>query len=429
MTPSIAFIIIRMNWYRVMAPVIDAALRRGWHVECWHDVGTPLPMRSQDFPSIESAPLFSSGSVKFREYRGAVELSGLVGEKLVDVVVNIITPVNAHKVNWPSKPARSLYVCLEPSPMDIFYNIIEPEVLRHVDMFALTTAYWREQGLFLMKEIKRIPVSDEMEEELRTKSVIVGWPQIDQLSLIDAVAVRRRLGIPEKQPVVVYLNWVDCSTLNLRMAFFSANSIRKKIGVVVQFISQLPRAVPYLLEPNLDQVGKAIRAFCDRNGAYLLVKCRHRDKAFPIEERIADRVIYDESYYPHTIHEVMSIASLSMGYFSFAVRESVAARVPYLSLDVAGYADRIVFKESQPVYRELSKPDNLFNFSGVTCIMNGQEIIHDLPHKSLSDFQMNPKAFEEYYAKYLATPGVVNTEAFLDVVQSLIERKRFTYDL
>jgi len=420
--PSIAFIIIRMNWYRVMAPVIDAALRRGWHVECWHDVGTPLPMRPQDFPSIESAPLFSSGSVKFREYCGAVELSGLVGEKLVDVVVNIIAPVNAHKVNWPSKPARSIYVCLEPSPMDILYNIIEPEALRHVDMFALTTVYWREQGLFLMKEIKRMPVSTEMEEELRAKSIIVGWPQSDQLFLIDPVEVRRRLGIPEKQPVVVYLNWADSSNLNLRMAFFSANSIRKKLGAIAQFPFQLPSVLPYLLEPNLDQVGKAIRAFCDRNGAYLLVKCRHKDKTWPIEERIADRVIYDESYYPHTIHEVMSIASLSMGYFSFAVRESVAARVPYLSLDVAGYADRIVFKESQPVYRELSQSGNLFNFSGVTYIMNGQKITHDLPNKSLSDFRMDPKAFEEYYAKYLAVPGVVNSEVFLDVVQSLIER-------
>jgi hypothetical protein len=308
--------------------------------------------------------------------------------------------------------------------MDTFYGMIEPGAIQHVDMFALTTAYWRKQGLSLMKEIKRMPISTELEEEIRAKSVIVGWPQSDQLSLINPADVRRRLGIPEKQPVVVYLNWVDASSVNLRQALFSANSIRKKLVAITQFPFQLPSVLPHLFEPSLDQVGKAIRTFCDRNGAYLLVKCRYRDKVWPIEEQIADRVIYDESYYPHTIHEVMSIASLSMGYFSFAVRESVAARVPYLSLDVVGLADRIAFKESQPVYRELSKPGNWFNFSGVTDIMNGQKIIHDLSHKSLSDFRIDPTAFEEYYAKYLAVPGVANSETFLDVVQNLIEKER-----
>lgn len=32
-----AFVINRSPAYRLYSPIIDAALARGWEVECWHD--------------------------------------------------------------------------------------------------------------------------------------------------------------------------------------------------------------------------------------------------------------------------------------------------------------------------------------------------------------------------------------------------------
>ncbi len=420
----IAFIIVRMNWYRTMAAAIDAALSRGWHVECWHDIGTPMPMRPLDFPLIETTPYFSNGAVTFREYQGITELSSLMGKKLVDVVVNSIAPVNICQENWPDKCNRSIYVCLEPSPMDIFRNMVNPEGLRQVDMFALTTPYWLEQGIQVMKMIKRIPFTNQIEEEIRQKSVIVGWPQIDQLSLIDPIEVRHRWGIPEKQPVIVYLNWVDASMHGLRQALFSATSLKKKATALGRFPNDWRKALALLCEPNLGYITKAVRAFCNNNNAYLLVKCRHRDKAWPLEERIADRVVYDESYYPHTILEVMSIADLCMGYFSYAVRESVATYTPYLVLDVAGLADIYVSEKQESIRRMLSRPGGFLNYADVTHMMDATQITHNLHDMSIADFHVNSHAQTEYFDKYLGVRGTPNADLFMNAVQGLIEKER-----
>jgi hypothetical protein len=58
--------------------------------------------------------------------------------------------------------------------------------------------------------------------------------------------------------------------------------------------------------------------------------------------------------------------------------------------------------------------------------MDDSKIMRDLPRMLLSDFRMDPKAFDKYYAKYLAIPGMTNSEVFLDEVQKLVEKKRNT---
>lgn len=419
---SIAFVIVRTNWYRVFSSSIDAALKRGWRVECWHRVGLGDAGQPMETASIDRSP-FSSSSVIFREYRGFEGLSELMYRKTVDVVVDAGPPVGARIDNWPQKPHRPLYICLEGSPMDSMYQLRDMEEIRQVDLFAMSTPYWVESSLRTVKEIRYVTLSSEVESELRKKCKPVGWPSADQRRLIDPIEVRRRWGVPEKQPVVVYLNWLDCSSVGLRAAMFSAISIREKVAALIRHSKEWRSIFKALEEPCIDDIMKAIRAFCDRNNAFLIVKHRHRDNLWPAEIKAADKVIVDESYYPHTIWQVMGIADLVMGYFSFAVRESVASKVPYLALDVAGFADQAYYEKQGPFLRNLAGEKGFFNFPGVTRIMNDSKILRDLPHMLLSDFCMDPKAFEEYYAKYLAVPGVAYSELFLDEVQKLVEKE------
>ncbi|MFH0960338.1 MAG: hypothetical protein V1897_16725 [Pseudomonadota bacterium] len=414
-----------MNWYRPFASAIDAALKRGWRVECWHHVGTPMPNRSMDFPTIDTAP-FPSVKVTFREYRGFEGLSQLMSRKTVDVVVNNLPPVGARVNNWPQRPNRPLYVCLDGSPNDSVYYINDPEELKQTDLFAMTTPHWVDSSIQTIKDIKNIYLYNGMEAELRRRCRPVGWPSIDQRMIVDPAEVRHQWGIPEGQPVVVYLNWVDCSSVGLRPAMFSAISIRDKVAALIRHPKEWRSIFKVLGEPCIDDIMKAIRVFCDCNNAFLIVKHRHRDKVWPSEVKVADKVIGDESYYPHTIWQVMGIADLVMGYFSFAVRESVASKVPYLALDVAGFTDQVYFEKQGPVLRNMAGEKGFFNFPGITRIMNDSKILRDLPRMLLSDFRMDPRVFEEYYAKYLGVPGVANSELFLDEVQKLVEKESST---
>lgn len=69
-----AFIIERSSYYRVLAPIIDEALRRGWHVECWHDYSQPRSgTKGYQFPAVESAPTFLNGRPVFKPYVGVME--------------------------------------------------------------------------------------------------------------------------------------------------------------------------------------------------------------------------------------------------------------------------------------------------------------------------------------------------------------------
>ena len=418
---SIAFVIVRMNWYRPFASAIDAALKRGWQVECWHDIGTPMPNRPTDFPSIDKAP-FPASKVTFLEYRGFEGLSQLMSRKLVDIVVNVVPPVGARANNWPQRPHRPRYVCLDGSPAESVYYINDPEELRQTDLFAMTTPHWVDSSIQTIKDIQNIYLYNGMEAELRRKCRPVGWPSVDQRMIVDPAEVRHQWGIPERQPVVVYLNWADCRSVGLRPAMFSAASIREKVAALRRHSKEWRSIIKAWGEPGIENIMGAIRAFCDRNNAFLIVKHRHRDVLWPSEIKVADRAIVDESYYPHTIWQVMGIADLVMGYFSFALRESVASKVPYLTLDVAGFADQVYFEKQGPFLRNLAGEKGFFNFPGVTRIMNESKILRDLPRMLLSDFRMDPKVFEEYYAKYLAVPGMANSELFLDEVQKLVEK-------
>ena len=67
----IAFLIMRSPEYRVYAPVIEAALARGWEVECWHDYSQlQTGLKGYQFPSIDSVPGFRSGRPVVRSYQG-----------------------------------------------------------------------------------------------------------------------------------------------------------------------------------------------------------------------------------------------------------------------------------------------------------------------------------------------------------------------
>ena len=85
---KIAFLVQRANFYRLYAPIVDEALRQGWDVECWHDYSQARHgQKGYNFPGVESAPRFVSGTPRFRTYQALPELRGL--QNSTDAVVSL----------------------------------------------------------------------------------------------------------------------------------------------------------------------------------------------------------------------------------------------------------------------------------------------------------------------------------------------------
>lgn len=423
MKRSIAFVITRMNWYRFLAPVIERALSNGWHVECWHDVGRFNPNRPEDFPDKDKALSYSSGSPVILEFQDVETIYKWIKERKVDAVCDIAPPTTKLREICKESRNHSVYICLNANA-DWHVYVDDPSLINAVDIFALNTPYWLDQSLEMMKSRSPIWWNDDLRNLVSAKTTFVGWPQLDQLQMISPDEIRKEYGIPVGKPIVVYFNWVDSHLFGLRQKMFSSTSLKDRLLSVFRKIDGFPAYLKFCFEPNLEQTMKAIRRFCDKNDAFLILKHRFRDKPFECECKAADLIISDESYFPHTIFKVLSVASLSLGYFSFAVRESIACKVPFLSIDACGLADLKSWKENgEPFYRQWSKPLGPFNYKGIVSVMKNSDLVRSFQDFSMSDFVFEERIYDEYKEKYLSDCKVPNSDFLLDTIESLIKSR------
>ena len=89
---ALAFLIERSNQYRLLAPIIDAALGDGWSVECWHDQSQPREgIKADQVPDAAAVPRFVHGEPLVKSYRERGELRGALQTPRVDAVVSLQT--------------------------------------------------------------------------------------------------------------------------------------------------------------------------------------------------------------------------------------------------------------------------------------------------------------------------------------------------
>jgi len=399
----IAFLIERANFYRLFAPVVDEALRQGWEVECWHDYSQARHgQKGYNFPAVESAPRFVHGAPRLRTYHGSLELRGVLQQNGTDAVVSLTPRSSELGGDAVSSPAKWLMLQHALSNF-IGYGC---EGFRGSDGVGLYSDHWTELGLEYFREKQLIRAGDHVEEEIQKKALAVGFPEMEASKLVDPGGVRRRLGIPLDRPVVILLPY----SYGFGLSSFRAThrgqerSRRSQLsGVVRQCWTDL-------------NVVRAVRAFCDRNGAHLIVKARLKRPQPIYTKALADTYMYDESVYPATILEVLSIASLCIGFYSTTVHEAAYLGIPSLSIrpvdpDVRG--DRAV----RLTFMDRSKSS--FDFPGVAAVLEMAEAITDLPRKSLQDFTMDAQARAAYVEKFLGYDDGHSSKRVLDAIRRL----------
>lgn len=397
--PKTAFLISRIPEYRVYAPVIEAALARGWEVECWHDYGQlRTGAKGYQFPSIDLVPAFRNGRPLVRSFRGRSELRVWLAEMRADVVIGWETAEAA--VDPPLPIPRPFWVGQQYT-LDSFVTF-GPDSLRTCDLFMFYSRWWLEWAGKYFESQDVLVGCDAFVRETEPRAAFVGLPQMDAARLIDPAEVRRRWGIPPHQPVVVlflFPQGVGRDGFWPRHICAEPSRLKQIVNIVRR---QRFEYLPHVWHGWNDlSVVTAIRRFCDRNGAYLLVKSRLKTPIPAYTRARADQCMYDESFYPATVLEALSIASLSVGYYSTSVFESVSLGVPHLSLtytnkdyndvDPRGYFQRFYIPEE----------GGAFQFRGVATAWSIPEALSQLPTKTLADFAMDREARARYVDKFL----------------------------
>jgi len=401
----LVFIVERKNYYRVIGPVVDLALKRGWDVECWHDWSQPRwGTKATEFP--DEVPTFRWGAPKMVAYGGEDELVAQLGARPPDAVV-AITPRPAaltRTVRWVGLHYMTNYAG-HRDPLGIF----------GCDLVAGYSRFWLAQAIDYFKEsgaLREIDVTTE--QEIVRRFTAVGAPELDQVEAIAPQAVRERFGLPADRPVVLYLPYPTMSnprTFWLRHVYAPTSRIRRALAVLAAFRFDYWHHVA--ADWNDRRLVTALRAFCDANDAVLVVKSRLKDPVPHYTASRADLVLYDPSHYPATILELLSVASLCVHFFSSAVYESVFLGVP--SLCIAPSADDMGLPTwSRGLFNV--RDGGSYNVPGASYFMPLSEAFDALPRACLKDFPMNPISRADFVHTFLGFDDTRSSERFLDLV-------------
>ncbi len=413
---KLGVVIERTNYYRLLAPVVDAALARGWEVLCLHDYSQPRTgMKGYEFPAIESAPLFGNGVPSLVTYEGAAKLADAIDAAEVDAVVSLTPPAASTD---GQQACRAKWIGLQYAGELVAH--MSPSSAPGIDLLGVYSDWWLEFGLTVLRAQGQTTQGDEHERAIRQKAVVVGFPEVDQYGAIDPADVRRRWGIPPGKPVVAFLPYPFGSNPRTpwsRWVYSPRNAALKRMYLRLSRQERLASLSARLWDDRA--VSRAVRAFCDANGAHLLVKGRRKDPVPSYLLRMADLTLNDQGHYPPTILEVLAVAEVCIHFYSGTVFEASACGVPSLSICPA--LDDMVGPVSA-WYRSIYSREegSLFQFRGVTATIGIGEAIETLPRMSLADFVVDPAAHQTYARKFLGFDDARSSVRLLSAAERLI---------
>lgn len=417
---KLAVLIERNNYFRYLGPLIDAALARGVEVECWHNYAVPRTgPKGYEFPALESLPRFVNGRPATRCYQGARELATLLSGHGPSAVLSL-TPSTWH-FDGERPDLKSAWFCVPSGPE--FWNLSGARGCLGSDLVGVWSPYWLRWALEYFRKSGQTRVGDEIEDAIAARAVSVGAPELDQLRLVDPEEVRRRYGLPAKRPIVLLLQYPWRSN----PPTFLARRIYAEPSQALQVVSMLAArrldAWPYVRRGWNDRhVVRAIRAFCDRNEALLVIKSRLKDPVPQYARAAADLMLYDECPYPVTILELLATSALCIHFFSTVAYEAAFSGVPSICIEPPGLLDSPEL--DQAFFRKLynSKEGESFQFRGVTTVLKVPEVIEQLPGRALGEYQLDRKAQAVYVEKFLGYGDGRSADRFLDVVHEFVEK-------
>ncbi len=285
------FLIDRQLYYKYLAPVIDELLGRGIAVVCLHDYGDSpnrqSGIKADQFPLLSSCPQFANGSPTVRSRVKLAQIEETIREEDVDLVVSLHGP-NHYEISPPMRE-RMVWVQVQHG-----HDCFRDEAgVAEADIFACYSSVW---PLHFMSSAT-------------ANTCYVGCPAMDAVEYSRARIVEK-YALPNGREIITYfandeprLTWVPHFLDRMWYRFvFNDDAWGRNLSWLYLFLSHA-----FVTELGLV---RELRAYADARNALLVIKSRAKRKLSMRIAALADFVLYDETYYPATNYELMSISSL-----------------------------------------------------------------------------------------------------------------------
>ncbi len=405
---KIAFLASRKGYLKVMGALIQATIDRGHEAILLSDPGERKPGEAATPADLGHWP--AAGRLTHQREEPllprlrAAGANALVGPSLHFVLTSMGRAAEMVAAREASVRLYSVDYVLETLTSD-------PEAYRVIDVTFYATEFERRLHWDLLGERFAAVARDV---SLEARSAVSGSTMLDQLTLVDRDAVRRRLGIAAGRPVVLLMSLKMAVPEPYRRYVWSEGSLLTR--AVMATASGHVSLVPEIWKGNgYRDLIDATREFCRRSGAVLVVKSREKNRDPRFLRRSADVFVgSDETVYPYTSIELMAIADLCIHFQSGAVLEAAATSVPSLSVKVPqphlhGY----------PGHEEVfgGREGTLQRFAGIVWGVGHEEAPDRLRGSTLSDFKIDPEARRRYLERFVGGDDGRSSERVLNVIE------------
>lgn len=407
----VVFLIHRSNYYKLLGPLMEEALRRGLDVEIW--IFKDSKGKAHLDPSQLPLALASLKAV-IRHFQSQEQVAAELEATSAKAIFSLHSRSRYKLTN-----TKAMFITLQHG-IDTFAEV-DLENLCNTDKLCLYSAFWLDWGARYYQEAHGVDKTRAI-DLLQQKAVLTGFPQMDTVYQLEPKEVRKKYGLAEDQKVVLYLPITLGNINGLWPRFFEADALLQRIGAfwrATRKHGDFGRTyIRWLLSGwNDRKLAGAIRAFAKNNDAVLIAKARQKDplRLSVIEQ--ADLALYDEEHYPSTTLELLSIADVCVQFYSFAALESAYCGVYGLTIDRPSPVSDV--GEPEPVYHRLWRTrdeGSAFNAPGVNMWMTIPDVIQKLPGLSLTEMQINTEMRADYIERFMGSTDGKASERILDLV-------------
>ena len=378
---TIGFLVLRNTYFKFFGPVIEQALKSGHQVFCLHDYNQPKEgSKGYQFPDIERAPVFQNGKPLFLSFKSNEDFIEQALNAGVQAIVSIDF-LKSHFFLQEKLKEKGIFWFSLQNGFDS--GPLSGEHLEKPNKFFVYSPEWTEWMFDYLRKTGKTQEADfsVFKQKLNNKVEAVGFWPVEQQKLIDSEKVRNKWAIPNGKKVVLFL------------PFPFGSSLKK-------FWTKYVYGTRFFSKENDYNVCSSVKEFCEKNNCYLLVKSRQKDPVRNYLKKMADKVLYDEEFYPSTIMECLSVADICFNFYSTAAIEAVSMSVPNVCI-APNVKD---WKDIDNVFWQtiLEKEKDFFDFPGISYLKTIPEIIKELPQKTLSDFPLKREKQIQYMQKFAA---------------------------
>jgi hypothetical protein len=390
----IFFYLGKINYLRILGPVIEAGLQRGHDVCCIYEERAFIKQFIKG-DGVGSPWESFSKQLRLLPYRDRAHLVNIIRNELQGgAVCSIAALPPGIQSELDQTSSRFFYIQYVSEVIVPFFPDRNPEDFNPVAWLGMSE-YWKWFVSHIFSE-GRVEPNRDITKFAIDSFVEVGAPEFDVLSTIDAKKVRANMGIsPEKKVVLLAAFPYKSNPRTLAHRQYTGGGVlQRALQGLRDFLLRVERSEP------VDDRGfcTRLREFCDENDAVLIVKSRRKDPVPRYLRRMADYCVYDPSHYPATILELLAISDLAISFRSSTVFEAVRSKVPHISLDIE---DDDLLKQI-PLIKERwnMEPDaSPYNFPGATRLLSIAACMKELANKDFSDVAQCDRAAQDAYIK------------------------------